>query len=99
MGWAVGRSKSGKTIYEHGGGSVGGTSQLVLYPDTHVVVAFVCNFASDDNPIKKTARQMYHMRDAINLMMPSVTDKSVGGVLATIFVVLGVEKAIFVLFL
>lgn len=48
MGWAVGRSKSGKTIYEHGGGSVGGTSQLVLYPDTHVVVAFVCNFASDD---------------------------------------------------
>jgi hypothetical protein len=36
------------------------------------------NFASDDNPIKKTARQMYQMRDAINLMMPSVTDKSVG---------------------
>jgi len=36
------------------------------------------NFASDDNPIKKTARQMYLMRDAINLMMPSVTDKSVG---------------------
>jgi CubicO group peptidase (beta-lactamase class C family) len=48
MGWAVGRSKSGKTIYEHGGGSVGGTSQLILYPDTRVVVAFVCNFSSED---------------------------------------------------
>lgn len=48
IGWTIGKSKSGKTIYEHGGGSVGGTAQLILYPDTRVVVAFVCNFASED---------------------------------------------------
>ena len=48
MGWTPDKSKTGKTIYEHGGGSVGGTSQLILYPDTRVVVAFVCNFSTDD---------------------------------------------------
>ena len=44
MGWFIGKSKSGKRIFEHSGGSVGGTSDLVLYPDTHLVVAFVCNY-------------------------------------------------------
>lgn len=36
------------------------------------------NFASDDNPLKRTAREMYLMRDAINLMMPAVTSKDAG---------------------
>ena len=44
IGWFVGKSKSGKRIYHHSGGSVGGTSQLILYPDAHVVVAMICNF-------------------------------------------------------
>src|SRR5215470_17178777 len=44
MGWFIGKSKSGKRIFEHSGGSVGGTSDLVLYPDTHLVVACVCNY-------------------------------------------------------
>jgi len=44
MGWFIGKSKSGKRIFEHSGGSVGGTSDLILYPDTHMVVAFVCNY-------------------------------------------------------
>ena len=44
MGWFVRNSKSGQRIYEHAGGSVGGTSQLILYPEAHVVVAMVCNF-------------------------------------------------------
>jgi serine beta-lactamase-like protein LACTB, mitochondrial len=44
MGWFIGKSKSGKRILEHSGGSVGGTSDLILYPDTHMVVAFVCNY-------------------------------------------------------
>src|SRR5215470_6714128 len=44
MGWFIGKSKSGKRIFEHSGGSVGGTSELILYPDTHLVVAFICNY-------------------------------------------------------
>lgn len=45
IGWSVGKSKSGKVVYEHAGGSVGGTSQLILYPETHVVVALVTNLS------------------------------------------------------
>jgi len=47
MGWFIHRSNSGKRIYEHSGGSVGGSSELILYPDSHLVVAFVCNFSGD----------------------------------------------------
>lgn len=46
IGWAVHKSKSGKLIYEHSGGSVGETSQLILYPETHLVVAMVNNLSN-----------------------------------------------------
>jgi len=45
IGWGIHKSKSGKLEYEHSGGSVGGTSQLILYPETHVVVALVTNLS------------------------------------------------------
>jgi len=45
IGWGVGKSKSAKLMYEHAGGSVGGTSQLIIYPETHVVVALVTNLS------------------------------------------------------
>jgi serine beta-lactamase-like protein LACTB, mitochondrial len=48
MGWAIHNSKSGQRVYEHAGGSAGGSSQLILYPDAHVVVAMICNFEGDD---------------------------------------------------
>jgi len=44
IGWFVGKSKSGQRIYHHSGGSVGSTSQLILYPEAHLVVAMICNF-------------------------------------------------------
>jgi len=47
MGWFIGKSASGKRTFEHSGGSVGGSSELILYPDSHLVVAFICNFAGD----------------------------------------------------
>jgi serine beta-lactamase-like protein LACTB, mitochondrial len=47
IGWGVHKSKSGKPTYEHSGGSVGGTSQLILFPETHVVVALVTNLSDD----------------------------------------------------
>jgi len=46
IGWAVHQSKSGKLTYEHSGGSVGGTSQLILYPQTHMVVAMASNLSN-----------------------------------------------------
>jgi serine beta-lactamase-like protein LACTB len=49
MGWFIDKSKSGQRIYEHSGGSVGGSSELVIYPDTHLVVAFICNFSGSDD--------------------------------------------------
>jgi len=48
IGWFVGKSKSGQRIYEHAGGAAGGSSQLIVYPDSHVVVAMICNFEGDD---------------------------------------------------
>jgi hypothetical protein len=48
MGWSIGKSKTGQRIYEHSGGSAGGSSQLILYPDAHVVVSMICNFEGDD---------------------------------------------------
>jgi serine beta-lactamase-like protein LACTB len=48
MGWGISKTPSGKSIYEHSGGSVGGHSQLILYPDTHVVVALLTNLSNAD---------------------------------------------------
>jgi serine beta-lactamase-like protein LACTB, mitochondrial len=46
IGWNVKKSKSGQRIYEHSGGSVGGHCQLILYPDSRVVVALVTNLSN-----------------------------------------------------
>jgi serine beta-lactamase-like protein LACTB, mitochondrial len=45
LGWFVGKSTSGRPEVGHSGGSVGGTSQLVLYPQTHMVIAMTSNLS------------------------------------------------------
>jgi serine beta-lactamase-like protein LACTB len=45
IGWAVGKTRSGKIVYEHAGGAVGGTSQLILYPESGVVIAMINNLS------------------------------------------------------
>jgi serine beta-lactamase-like protein LACTB, mitochondrial len=45
MGFSVGKSQSGQRIFHHSGGSVGGTSQLIIYPDEHLVIAMICNYS------------------------------------------------------
>lgn len=45
IGWFIGKSQSGKPIYQHSGGSIGGTSQLILYPESHLVIAMTCNLS------------------------------------------------------
>jgi serine beta-lactamase-like protein LACTB len=46
MGWGIAKSPSGRVVYEHSGGSIGGSSQLMVYPETRVVVALVTNLTS-----------------------------------------------------
>jgi serine beta-lactamase-like protein LACTB, mitochondrial len=45
IGWFIRKSHSGKPIYEHSGGSVGGTSQLILYPESDLAIAITCNLS------------------------------------------------------
>jgi len=45
IGWDIVKTPSGKQIYAHAGGSVGGTSQLIVYPNSHVVVALITNLS------------------------------------------------------
>jgi serine beta-lactamase-like protein LACTB, mitochondrial len=45
IGWFIHKSQTGQRIYEHSGGSVGGTSQLIIYPDSRVVVALTTNLS------------------------------------------------------
>jgi serine beta-lactamase-like protein LACTB len=48
VGWGIAKSPSGKVVYAHSGGSVGGTSQLIVYPETHVVVALITNLSGHE---------------------------------------------------
>lgn len=52
IGWGIEKSPSGKLIYEHSGGAVGGTSQLIVYPDSRVVIAVIANLSGA--PWKRT---------------------------------------------
>ena len=43
MGWASGVNDYNRAHYGHGGGSVGGSCQLVVYPEEELVVAYLTN--------------------------------------------------------
>jgi CubicO group peptidase (beta-lactamase class C family) len=43
IGWSIQKSQSGRRMYQHSGGSVGGSCQLIVYPETRVVVALLTN--------------------------------------------------------
>jgi CubicO group peptidase (beta-lactamase class C family) len=63
VGWGVHKSKSGKLIYEHSGGSVGGTSQLIIYPESHVVIAMANNLSNGKwkrEEVEAVAEQFEH---------------------------------------
>lgn len=46
LGWGVGKDSKGRRLVQHGGGSVGGTSMLMLYPESKVVVAVLSNLTN-----------------------------------------------------
>jgi CubicO group peptidase (beta-lactamase class C family) len=43
IGWMVERDSAGRRRVRHSGGSVGGTAQLIIYPDEQLVVAVLVN--------------------------------------------------------
>lgn len=46
MGWRSGVDEKGRLYYGHSGGSVGGTTQFVVFPEQEVIVAVVANMRS-----------------------------------------------------
>ena len=52
IGWMIGRDAHGHRVMLHTGGSVGGTSVLLLHPETKTVIALVCNHSK--SPFAKT---------------------------------------------
>lgn len=43
FGWRIGKDDKGRTIYSHGGESLGGRAFLIVYPESKVVVAMLSN--------------------------------------------------------
>lgn len=52
VGWVIAKVAHGHRVLLHTGGSIGGTSVLLLHPDTRTVVAMVCNHST--SPFAKT---------------------------------------------
>jgi CubicO group peptidase (beta-lactamase class C family) len=46
LGWFVEKDARGRRRIRHGGGSVGGTAMLILYPDYRIVVAVLANLTN-----------------------------------------------------
>lgn len=46
VGWGVGKTANGEIVYAHSGGAVGGTSHLIIYPESGVVIAMINNLSS-----------------------------------------------------
>jgi CubicO group peptidase (beta-lactamase class C family) len=58
MGWAVATGEHGRRQIGHGGGSVGGASRLMMFPDQQVVAAMILNtdgFPNSDDFLRRIA--------------------------------------------
>lgn len=43
IGWSVRRDTTGRRMVGHTGGAMGGTSNLIIYPEQHLVLALIVN--------------------------------------------------------
>ena len=46
IGWRVGHDEKGRRVVGHGGGSVGGTTRLSIYPEQGLVIAIISNMSN-----------------------------------------------------
>ncbi len=59
IGFATGKDFSGATFFGHTGGSVGGTSEMVIYPEQRIVVVLLTNLSNAR--MRQMARQVAHL--------------------------------------
>lgn len=55
IGWSILKDAAGHRILMHTGSSIGGTSVLLVHPDSKIVVAMICNYGR--SPFSKDARE------------------------------------------
>jgi len=48
IGWGIGTDEQDRRLIEHGGGSIGGTTDLRIYPDQGLVIAVITNTSQAD---------------------------------------------------
>ena len=51
FGWFIGEDDEGRRLLSHSGGSVGGTSMMIMQPDTRVVVVGLINMSRANNSV------------------------------------------------
>ena len=62
IGWRVGQDEQGRPVVRHGGGSVGGRTALMLWPEQGLVVAMIVNL-SNGAPLPAPAIAELFLRD------------------------------------
>lgn len=45
IGWRIGKDTKGRTIYHHGGDTIGGRAFLIVYPESNIVIAITSNLS------------------------------------------------------
>ncbi len=63
MGWSTNVDKQGRRIIGHSGGSVGGTTQFIMYPDEGIIVCLISNLSNTRYEGAERVIAGYFMRD------------------------------------
>ena len=59
LGWFIGADDDGRRLLFHSGGSVGGTSLMVVQPDTRVVVVGLINLSGANNVVVRQVLDLF----------------------------------------
>ena len=59
LGWFIGADDEGRRLLFHSGGSVGGTSLMVMQPDTRVVVVGLINLSGANNVVVRRVLDLF----------------------------------------
>ena len=59
FGWFIGVDSHGRRLWSHAGGSVGGTSLLIIQPETRVVVVGLINLSGADNDVVREVLTLF----------------------------------------
>ncbi len=59
FGWFIGVDPDGRRLWSHAGGSVGGTSLLIIQPETRVVVVGLINLSGADNDVVRDVLTLF----------------------------------------